>query len=410
MDVHGSLKIILMMLFIQISASNFADGSDVTLPFLNASADQINLTIKNNVYSYNVSNSTFSSVPYLSSYTITDCGGYLIYKPMILVQDKNVHVFAIGGDHALWDFFNGNWISLGGYITSEPFPIIDYMGYIHVFVKGGDNALWDCVLDATNKDPTFWAHNWYCRGGSFVGNVSAARDPVFEGVINIATRSGTNEVSLYELNTHLGWGSWSNLGKGGSGLTADPAIVNIDRRTWAIFSNENTHIYYNQATFYPDGSISYEWHTTDMLTSASAAVPFSHAIDPDSNNRTIYVFFRAYNNAEEVYELKWDNWNLTLVPAAYSLGIGGGLKGTPNPILDENGFLHVFVRNNLDYLVDDIHVDPLSIMRLMQVGIVSLPVSITSDPSSELVDLGTHKEVWTVVRGDNYSLRICKLL
>jgi hypothetical protein len=63
-----------------------------------------------------------------------NAGGVITTDPFV-VKDYygNDHIFARGSDNGLYDYYNGVWNSLGGILTSDPYPLAnDNSPYIHI--------------------------------------------------------------------------------------------------------------------------------------------------------------------------------------------------------------------------------------------------------------------------------------
>lgn len=77
-------------------------------------------------------------------------GGRLVSAPSAIYDGTNILVFGQGTDDALWyttcnstASACGQWISLGGVITSKPGAVaIDMAGDLAVFARGPDSAVW----------------------------------------------------------------------------------------------------------------------------------------------------------------------------------------------------------------------------------------------------------------------------
>jgi len=144
-------------------------------------------------------------------------GGYTISDPSILgnlnSQDSD-HIFVRGGDNALWEKTNGNWILRGGDIASNPVPAYDYSGRRHVFVRGNDGRVWD------NVDG-----EWKYLGGSVRSDISVVRDPVDPvNVFNLFVCGSDNSLWMRTVNVNDMSGSWQNLG----GIIISNPIAMVD--------------------------------------------------------------------------------------------------------------------------------------------------------------------------------------
>jgi len=128
-------------------------------------------------------------------------------NPFIIIDSQGrTHIFARGGDNALWLNLDGTWLSLGGVITSDPFAIKDSQGVIHVLVRGADNDLWDRTVDG----------GWTYLGGAISSNPSAALSS--DNHIKVAVKGADSALWMKDITT----GSWTALG---GVLTSNPQTI-----------------------------------------------------------------------------------------------------------------------------------------------------------------------------------------
>ena len=119
-------------------------------------------------------------------------------------------VFMRGTDDALWYRYWdsvtgwGNWINLGGVLTSDPGACVrpGTSGRVDVFVRGTDNAVWQLVIDQDG------VHPWYSLGGSATGAPHCAGWD-----INNLTLVVPGSGNLLYRNTWNGtaWSNWAGL-------------------------------------------------------------------------------------------------------------------------------------------------------------------------------------------------------
>jgi hypothetical protein len=114
----------------------------------------------------------------LYHWTWSNLGGILTSGPTACIEPtwtNYVAVFAKGGDNALWmnsvysatQPETGNWIKLGGVISSDPFAVADTSANkIHVFARGGDSALWENIFSTSPWNPN--GNRWQGIGGSIL--------------------------------------------------------------------------------------------------------------------------------------------------------------------------------------------------------------------------------------------------
>lgn len=91
----------------------------------------------------------------------TSLGGRLISSPSPIDAATTRIVFGEGTDHALWEKVgNGNWTSLGGYLTSKPGAATISGTSYAVYVRGRDGAVWGRVHTSSGWFP------WHSDGGA----------------------------------------------------------------------------------------------------------------------------------------------------------------------------------------------------------------------------------------------------
>lgn len=137
--------------------------------------------------------------------------GYITSNPQIVFDSQgNWHTFARGGDGALWDlnlirkgpqYYEGDWKSLGGVITSDAMPTVDPFNpnLLYTSVRGSDGSLW-----YNTQDITTGASTWTGLSGYILGNPSPVVDT--DGVLHNFVRGGDS--GLWD---NVG-GTWYNLG------------------------------------------------------------------------------------------------------------------------------------------------------------------------------------------------------
>jgi len=120
----------------------------------------------------------------LSSYNWIGLGGYLNSWPFVIFdQNSRMHIFVAGGDNALWDnrgvlssgIYVHNWHGLGGVMQGAPFSTLEpgQPNYVVVMVRGTDNALWIADVNALGDPETC---NWISFGGYLTSETFASID------------------------------------------------------------------------------------------------------------------------------------------------------------------------------------------------------------------------------------------
>jgi hypothetical protein len=109
-----------------------------------------------------------------------------------------------GGDNSLWlcdfnvnDLSSYNWISLGGSLNSWPFVIFDLNSRMHIFAAGGDNALWDSrgILSSG-----VYYHNWHGLGGIILEAPFATLKPGYPNFLLVMVRGGDNGLWIADIS------------------------------------------------------------------------------------------------------------------------------------------------------------------------------------------------------------------
>jgi hypothetical protein len=272
-----------------------------------------------------------SFIPTPGSWVWNGFGGILASNPYQLVADGQRHIFAKGGDNALWDNVDGDWQGLGGQIDSDPFALQDAQGNIHVLVKGADRALWDRVYDG----------NWWNLGGVIDSSPSAAFELGEDGYMYIVARGhGDNALWARELNTVDMTGDWYACG---GNIVSNPKIVfdsegnwhtfarGGDNALWDLYLEKKDDHFYEGDWSYLGGSIS------------SDTMP---ALDP-YNPDLIYTSVRGSDNT-----LWYNTLDITTHTSTWT-GLGGIIQGNPSPVVDTDGVLHHFVRGGDNSLWDN---------------------------------------------------------
>ena len=244
-----------------------------------------------------------------------DLGGFITSNPFIITDSQDrTHIFARGGDNALWHNLDGTWLSLGGVITSDPFAIKDSQGTIHVLVRGADNALWDRTVDG----------GWTYLGGIISSNPSAALSS--DNHIKVAVKGADSALWMKDITT----GSWTALG---GFITSNPqAILDSSGRIHVMARGSDNSLWDNI-----DGS----WISLGGIINSDP----KPCLNP-ANPGHIYTFVQGGDSS------LWRNDLDTGTNVASWSGLGGIIsptggsidEGNPAPVLDINGVIHSFVQ------------------------------------------------------------------
>lgn len=144
-------------------------------------------------------------------------GGGATSGPSAASQGSNKFaVFARGGDNGLWmrKFSNGaftaDWCSLGGTLTSGPAAVSQASGKLMVFARGSDNGVWYRVQnsDGTCSDGS-WG-NWTSLGGTWTQDPAAFSWG--SGQAHVFVRDSAGQFQYKYFNGTTWDASWTNLG------------------------------------------------------------------------------------------------------------------------------------------------------------------------------------------------------
>jgi hypothetical protein len=139
----------------------------------------------------------------------------------------SMYVFVKGNDGALWyriwnigtEAWTGNWIPLGGQLTSSPAAVSRGTGYIDVFVRGTNGALYTRHFSGGS-----WGA-WTSLGGQIPAGTGPAACSCHSYSTDVFVE-GTNG-ALYQKTwtSASGWSSWASLG---GQLTSSPTATPQD--------------------------------------------------------------------------------------------------------------------------------------------------------------------------------------
>ncbi len=263
----------------------------------------------------------------------TCLGGHIISPPSMIVDNQGrTHIFAIGGDNALWDNVDGTWYGLGGHLTSAPFAVKDGQGRIHVLIRGGDGGVWDLVFDTEA-----WSFGWYGLGGYIISMPSAVIEPERPDYLAVMVRGGDDALWMCNLDTLNMTGDWIPLG--GSIASAPYAVSDGQGNihTFAIDGNALWDNVFDMQTW------SFGWYGLGgYITSVPSAV-----IEPGRPD-SLAVMVRGGDNTLWMCDLN------TSTMTGDWVSLGGVLGSDPYVIYDTQGNIHTFVQGGDSSLWENI--------------------------------------------------------
>lgn len=283
-----------------------------------------------NFFDFNVYGDPSVSIKALSTpATWTSLGGYLTSKhSAIMDYQGRRHVFARGGDNALWDNVDGTWVGLGGVLASAPYAAKDNYGRIHIVARGTDNALWDYVFDTAS-----WTGGWRGMGGSINSMATAAMEPTNGTWMKIAVRGSDNSLWLCEFNVN-DLSSFNWIGLGGSLSSWPFAIFDQNSRLHIFVAGADNALWDNRGVL-SSGEYVHSWHG---LGGVIQEAPFS-ILEPGQPNY-LAVMVQGADNA------LWTAYvnGLSNPETCTWRGFGGVLGSEPFASTDTSGRVHTFVR------------------------------------------------------------------
>ncbi|MDD4653763.1 MAG: hypothetical protein PHQ34_16195, partial [Methanothrix sp.] len=259
----------------------------------------------------------------------TSLGGYKTYEHTAITDNQGRrHVFVVGGDNALWDNVDGSWISLGGVLTIAPYAAKDKNGRIHIVSRGGDNALWDYVFDTTS-----WTGGWKGLGRSISSQATAAMEPTYGTMMEIAVRGSDNSLLLCEFNVN-DLSSYNWYGLGGS-LVSRPFVIFDQNSRMHIFAVGTDNSLYDNRGILSSGVYVHNWH---YLGGFIQGAP-SGALLPGYTDH-LAVMVRGGDSGLWMADVN----GLSDPEACTWIGFGGVLTSEPFASTDTSGRVHTFVR------------------------------------------------------------------
>jgi hypothetical protein len=263
--------------------------------------------------------------------TWTSLGGYKKYEHTAIVDNQGRrHVFVIGGDNGLWDNVDGSWIGLGGVLTSAPYAAKDKNGRIHIVVRGGDNGLWDYVFDTSS-----WTGSWRGLGGTLSSQATAAMEPTYGNVMEIAVRASDNSLRLCEFNVN-DLSSYNWIGLGGA-LNSRPFVIFDLNSRMHIFAAGGDNSLWDNRGVLSSGIYVHNWYG---LGGAFQGAPFATLVPGRTNY--IAVMVRGGDNGLWIADIN----GLSDPETCTWISLGGVLTSEPFASTDTSSRVHAFARGN----------------------------------------------------------------
>ncbi|HWQ19575.1 MAG TPA: hypothetical protein VN455_07330 [Methanotrichaceae archaeon] len=125
-------------------------------------------------------------------------GGYITSDPAAALEPVTngfLKIVARGGDGSLimrdldTRSMTGTWSNLGGYINGDPYDIFDAQKNIHVFARGGDNSLWD---NYGVWNGAVYVQSWKYLGGSLSSDARPIQDPNNFNILHVFGRNSAD--------------------------------------------------------------------------------------------------------------------------------------------------------------------------------------------------------------------------
>jgi hypothetical protein len=353
------------------SSKSYAANGNAVSGRISASAGSP-AVIDNNIKG-DVQSTSSNLVPTPGSWAWKGYGGYINTDPFMITDAQGrSHILAAGGDNGLWDNIDGNWYSLGGVITSDPYAVKDQQSNLHILCQGGDGALWDNVFNTQS-----WTADWHGLGGCITLDPSAAVEPWQDGWVVIAARGLDGSLWLKDINPKdMSSNPWQSAG---GYIKSSPYLVFDNQgKMQTLVRGGDDALWINTGTP-TSGGYQIAWKSQGGVIT-SAAKPL---LDPQWG--TLDIFARGSDGKLWVDTLdtqsgigRWNGLNAGISPA----GSGSPIyEGNPEPVADNDGNIHVFLRGNDGSLQDALGTyDPNQDVR--NYYSYGLGGYITSDPSA----------------------------
>jgi hypothetical protein len=224
----------------------------------------------------------------------------------------------------------GNWVSLGGPVSSIPATGLNTNGKLSVFVRGTDNKIYHKMQSAVNS--TSYGASWTSIGGSSLSPPVVARQQ--DGRLTIFVRWSDQSVR-YATQTSAGASTFSGWTSLGGVVSSTPAVVRdkngklvifargTDGNVWRLYqSNVNSGTYSNWSPM-----------KDYFVTSAPSAVFESTTgkIALTARGRNLEVVVATQQTAGSDV---WSSWT----------SLGGSVTSVPQIARNVDGRLEIFAR------------------------------------------------------------------
>lgn len=267
----------------------------------------------------------FSGIPAAWTYL----GGAITSKQCAIMDNQGRrHVFARGGDNALWDNVDGSWVYIGGALWSAPYAAKDKNGKIHIVAIGGDRALWDFVFDTAS-----WTGSWKGLGGSLKSMATAAMEPTYGTYMKIVAMGSDNGLWLCDFNVN-DLTSYRWYGYGGS-LTTVPFIMFDSNSRHHTFVGGADNSLWDSRGVLSSGTYYSTWYGLGGVIQGSPMA----TIEPGQPSY-VAAMVKGGDGALWMADI-----NVMNTPETCSWRyFGGGLSSEPFVTADSYGRIHTFVR------------------------------------------------------------------
>jgi hypothetical protein len=276
-------------------------------------------------------------------------GGFFAGGPTVIRNANNdLTVFGRGADRKVWykvvrseDDIESDWTPLGGKLLSgRVTAILDSQGLIHVFARGKDSAVWE-KRQYANGTEAVWGE-WVSLGGIVTSNVAAINDP--ESVMHLFARGVDGALwtmtQKLEDDGSLTWIAWeksensvylSSSASISAHLNAQGLIEVVARGADKAFWHTR------QAVNDERGVVWSPWKSLSGIFSSASATTMN-------SNYLLNVFGRgpekgfwykqqAHHPVDSPSDA-WSKWS----------ALGGRFSTSPDLALDSRGYVNVFGR------------------------------------------------------------------
>jgi len=237
-----------------------------------------------------------------------------------------LHVFARGKDSAVWEkrqYANGTeavwgeWVSLGGIVTSNVAAVMDAEGVTHLFARGVDGALWQMTQKLEDDGSLTWVAWTKSENSVYLSSSSTIVARLnAQNLVEVIARGADKAFwhTRQTVNDERGvvWSPWKSLG--GLFSSAASMQINSDYLLTAFGRGPEKGYWYKQQAHHPVDSPSDAWSKWVPLGGR-----FSASLDSvrDSRgyinvfgrglDRSIYTRAQMYSNKTVGFFASWQN-------------------------------------------------------------------------------------------------------